>query len=170
MQYGFSFDLSRCSGCMACVVACMDENDIPGDRSSFRQVIKLEQGAYPLAKLAFVTLACFQCSDAPCANVCPKGAISREEESSIVRVDEALCIGCRACAMVCPYGAPRFFPGEKMKKCDFCHDRVAQGMEPACVRTCTTRALGFGTLEELSRKQGEKASIRIFKGLESTGP
>lgn len=152
---------------MACVVACMDENDIPGDCSSFRQVIKLEEGVFPRANMDFVTLTCFQCTDAPCENVCPKGAISRNEERGIVEVDADLCIGCRACAMVCPYGATRFFPGETMKKCDFCYDRIAHGMEPACVHTCTTKALGFGPLDELNRKKGETASIRIFKGLQS---
>ena len=65
-QLGFAFDMSRCSGCMACVVACMDQNDIPGDGQSFRQVVKLEQGAYPSVQMAFVTLACFHCNDAPC--------------------------------------------------------------------------------------------------------
>ncbi len=156
MHYGFSFDPSRCSGCMACVTACMDENDIPGNCTSFRRVVKLEQGAYPVAKVAFTTLACFQCDPAPCESVCPEGAIRRDEVSGIVEVDEDLCIACLSCAMVCPYGAPRFFPGEKMKKCDFCRDRVAHGMEPACVRVCTTRALGYATLDELNRKQGEK--------------
>ena len=164
-QLGFSFDMSRCSGCMACVVACMDQNDIPGDAQSFRQVIKLEQGEYPDPQLAFVALACFHCSEAPCLQVCPKGAIYRDDETGVVDVDEELCIGCRACAMVCPYGAPRFNAGEKMSKCNFCIDRVAYGMEPACVRTCTTRALGFGPMEELSREKAEKASVRILKGL-----
>ena len=164
MQYGFSFDLSRCSGCMACIVACMDQNDLPEEGPSFRQVVRLEKGEYPAARLAFVSLACFHCNDAPCANVCPVGAISREGELGVVEVDENLCIGCRACAMVCPFGAPQFRAGEKMSKCNFCADRVAEGREPACVRTCTTRALGFGPLEEISRNKAEKASKKFLEG------
>jgi formate dehydrogenase iron-sulfur subunit len=66
--------------------------------------------------------------------------------------------------MVCPFGAPRFTLGEKMEKCNFCVDRVNHGLEPACVHTCTTRALGFGTLEEISRKKAEKTSVKILKG------
>jgi anaerobic dimethyl sulfoxide reductase subunit B (iron-sulfur subunit) len=164
-QFGFSFDLSRCSGCMACVVACMDQNDIPGDDLSYRQLIKLEKGAYPSARLAFVTLACFHCNDAPCARVCPNGAIFRDETSGVIAVDETRCIGCRACAMVCPFGAPRFTDGGAMHKCNLCIDRVAHNMEPACVHTCTTKALGFGSIEAFSRKKAEKASVMILKGL-----
>ncbi len=163
MQYGFSFDLSRCSGCMACAVACMDQNDLPENGLSYRQVTKLEKGQYPSVQLYFVSLACFHCSDAPCLNVCPKKAISRNADTGVVQVDEALCIGCRACAMVCPFGAPRFNPGEKMSKCNFCIERVTNGMEPACVHTCTTRALGFGPMEELSKKNANKAAVRLVQ-------
>ena len=167
-QFGFSFDLARCSGCMACVVACMDENDIAPGGLSYRQLIKLEKGKFPAARIAFVSLACFHCSDAPCAKVCPKEAIFRNEASGAIEVDGSLCIGCHACAMVCPFGAPRFASFEPMRKCDLCADRIARNMEPACVQTCTTRALSFGTLEALSKKNAEKASLMILKGLLST--
>ena len=168
VQLGFSFDLERCSGCMACVVACMDENDIAPDGLSYRQLIKLEKGQFPSARIAFVSLACFHCSDAPCAKVCPKEAIFRDETSGVVGVDASLCIGCHACAMVCPFGAPRFTTAEPMRKCNLCADRLAQNMEPACVQICTTQALRFGPLDALAKKNAEKASVMILKGLLST--
>ena len=155
---------------MACVVACMDQNDLPADGPSFRQVIKVETGNYPSAQLQFVSLACFHCNDAPCMNVCPRGAIFRDADEGVIHVDENLCIGCRACAMVCPFGAPRFNPGEKMSKCNFCIDRVEHGMEPACVHTCTTKALGFGPIEELGIKKAEKASLKILEGFITVTP
>ena len=167
-QLGFSFDLSRCSGCMACVVACMDQNDIAPDGLSYRQIIKLEKGKFPSARIAFVSLACFHCNDAPCARVCPKEAISRNETTGVVDVDESLCIGCHACAMVCPFGAPRFNTAEPMRKCNLCVDRLAQNLEPACVQTCTTKALSFGSMDVLSRKNAEKASVMILNGLLSS--
>jgi DMSO reductase iron-sulfur subunit len=169
MQVVFSLDLVRCSGCMACVVACMDQNDLPGDGSSFRQVARFENGEYPSTQLSFVSIACFHCSDAPCVHVCPRGAIFRDVEQGVVGVDENLCIGCRACAMVCPFGAPQFLRGEKMHKCNFCIDRVNHGLEPACVRTCPTRALGFGPLEELSRVKAKKASMKIWEAAVRAG-
>jgi DMSO reductase iron-sulfur subunit len=167
-QLGFYFDFARCSGCMACVVACMDENDIDPDGLSYRQVIKLEKGNFPSARIAFVSLACFHCSDAPCAKVCPKEAISKDEATGAIDVDASLCIGCHACAMVCPFGAPRFTGAEPMQKCDLCADRLARNREPACVQTCTTQALRFGSLEALSKKKAEKASVMILNGLLST--
>lgn len=161
-EMGFAFDLSRCSGCMACMVACMDQNDIPGDGRSFREVTRLEEGRYPDASIHYISMACFHCAEAPCMRVCPKGAISREKTLGLVSVDENYCIGCRACSMVCPFGAPRFQSNGKMTKCNFCVDRLQAGMDPACVHTCTTRALTFGPVQELSREKSKKASKKML--------
>jgi anaerobic dimethyl sulfoxide reductase subunit B len=46
-QLGFSFQVSRCSGCMACIVACFDQNDLPDNGSRFRHVSRIEMGAFP---------------------------------------------------------------------------------------------------------------------------
>jgi Fe-S-cluster-containing dehydrogenase component len=82
----------------------------------------------------------------------------------VVDVGENLCIGRRACAMVSPFVAPRFHPGKKMEKCNFCINRIANGMDPARVHTCTTRALGFGPTADLTRKKGNQASAKILEG------
>lgn len=170
-QFCFSFDVSRCSGCMACVVACMDQNDLQGkDGVSFRHVTRLEQGAYPYVKMSFVSLACQHCGDAPCIVACPTRAIVRRQGNGTVDVNEEYCIGCHSCAQVCPFGAPQFPENGKMSKCNLCFERVEKGMEPACVHTCTTRALGFGTMEELSEKKVGNASMRILEGLFSGSP
>ena len=151
---------------MACVVACMDQNDLPEDGLSYRQVTKIEKGAYPSAQIHYVSMACFHCTDAPCLTVCPKGAIFRDADLGVVAVDEDLCIGCRVCAMVCPFGAPRFHaPARKMGKCNFCIDRIAHGMDPACVHTCTTRALGFGPMEDLTKNKASRAAVRVLESL-----
>ena len=70
-QLGFSFDVSRCSGCMACMAACFDQNDMPGDGSTFRHVSRIETGVYPLANIGYVSLACMHCADAPWVKACP---------------------------------------------------------------------------------------------------
>ena len=168
-HFGFAFDVSRCSGCMACVVACMDQNDFKAEGPSFRQVIGYEQGQFPLVKISYLSLACAHCGEAPCMTVCPTKAISKTEDIGAVTVDRDLCIGCHSCAMVCPFGAVKFALDGKMGKCDLCVNRIEHGMDPACVRTCPTRALEAGPLEAVSKRQAEKASITILQSLTSLG-
>ena len=160
-QLGFSFDVSRCSGCMACMSACFDQNDMPGDGSTFRHVSRVETGTYPSVAIRYVSLACMHCGDAPCVAVCPNGALSKNPENGIVEVNKDLCIGCHACATACPFGAPQFPEGGFMRKCDFCLTRVTHGLEPACVRTCPTKALGFGPIEKLTEDKAKAASTKV---------
>jgi DMSO reductase iron-sulfur subunit len=162
MQLGFSFDVTRCSGCMACIVACLDEKDLPGEDLTFRHVTHLEKGAYPSAGISFLSISCLHCGDAPCVMACPTGALRKRSEDGIVYVDGDLCVGCHSCSLACPFGAPQFPDGKKMGKCDLCLHRVVRGLEPACVRVCPTRALGFGPVEKLAARRAEKASLSIL--------
>ena len=164
-QFGFSFDISRCSGCLSCIVACLDQNDLPDDGSRYRHVSRIEMGAYPDVNIRYVSLACMHCGDAPCVAVCPTRALSKRSDNGIVVLQEGLCIGCHSCATVCPFGAPQFPEGMRMSKCDFCMARVENGLEPACVRTCTTKALRFGPLEKLTEQQAKKASDALVSSL-----
>lgn len=150
---------------MACVVACQDENDLSGDTLSFIQVTRSEKGRYPTASLSFLALACLHCGDAPCLMVCPSGAIYKRDRDGIVDVNQDLCVGCHSCALACPFGAPKYLENGKMSKCHFCVARIERGMEPACVRVCPTRAIGFGTMDSLSRQKVEKASKFILEPL-----
>ncbi len=66
----------------------------------------------------YIPMSCQQCQDAPCMIVCPVKAISRDEKLSRVMVDHNICIGCRSCVAVCPFGAMGFnvIDREKFKK------------------------------------------------------
>jgi len=149
----FDIDLDRCVGCYACVVACMDQNDIiPGivpDSTDFmwRDVTSLSVKA----KIQYVSLACMHCDDAPCATACPTGAVFRDAESCFVETDKSKCIGCHSCVMACPFGAPKFDIDGKMEKCTGCAIRVENGLIPACVRICPARALKFDTVENIGK-------------------
>ncbi len=164
-QYSFSFDANRCSGCMSCIIACLDENDLPEDSTSFRHVTRMETGQYPNVGISFFSLACLHCGDAPCLMVCPTGAISKRGKDGVVEVNQDLCIGCHSCALACPFGAPQFPEGVRMTKCHFCIDRVEHGLEPACVRVCPGQAIGFGLANELAGQKAHKASIAILSSL-----
>lgn len=165
-QYAFSLDVTRCSGCSACVVACQDQNDRDGRETvAFRHVTTHEAGAYPEAHVAHLSMACQHCGDAPCIVVCPTRAIVRREADGAILVDRNLCIGCHSCELACPFGAPQFLDDGRMAKCDLCHVRQDHGLTPACVRVCPTHALVCGPVEDLSARKARAASVRILEAL-----
>jgi anaerobic dimethyl sulfoxide reductase subunit B (iron-sulfur subunit) len=157
MQFGFYFDQTRCIGCDTCVVACKDWHDIEAGPAGLCRVTTLEQGKFPDIFVVFLFNACFHCEDPQCIRVCPVSAIHKRESDGIVIVDSEICLGrdaCGACSDACIYKAPAFGSGRnsKMKKCDLCVDRLAEGTKPICVAACRTRALEVGPIEELKSK------------------
>jgi len=79
MQIAFSFDVSRCSGCMACIVACLDQNDLPGNGHSFRHVSSYENMELSTPGISWLSISCLHCGDAPCVMVCPTRALFKRE-------------------------------------------------------------------------------------------
>ena len=160
----FDIDLERCVGCYACVVACMDQNDIDIDaQDGFRSVSVAGPANSVTRKLGYVSMACMHCGDAPCASGCPTGCLQKDANGLVV-YDTTLCIGCRSCMMNCPYGAPRFDPNGKISKCDGCAIRVENGLIPACVRVCPAKSLKYDTVENI--EEGKKLkSLRKALGL-----
>jgi anaerobic dimethyl sulfoxide reductase subunit B (iron-sulfur subunit) len=153
----FEIDLERCVGCYACVVACMDQNDIDiENEKAFREVSIIRPIYSTSGKLGYVSLSCMHCDDAPCVIGCPTGGIQKDPVTNMTIIEPSLCIGCHSCVMNCPYGAPRFGPDGKIKKCDGCITRIEYGLTPACVRVCPTKALKYDTIENLEKLKKEK--------------
>jgi tetrathionate reductase subunit B len=147
-QYGMLIDVRRCYGVHACSVACKAEFNVPlGTTRSWVEYI--EKGTYPHVTRNFLPRLCNQCSKPNCVSVCPTNATWKREEDGIVVVDPDICIGCKYCVQACPYDAR--FPNPvtgAVEKCDFCVHRVSQGLEPACVEACPSRARIFGDLND----------------------
>jgi anaerobic dimethyl sulfoxide reductase subunit B (iron-sulfur subunit) len=160
MQMGFYFDQTRCTGCYACVVACKNWHGITAGSTGWRKVISIEKGTFPDVFVAFLSTSCCHCADPACIKFCPSQAITKRSEDGIVVVDQRECKGkdeCGICLQVCPYESPMFGPESdaKMQKCDFCLDRLKEGLKPICVSACPMQALDAGPIEELERKYGQ---------------
>ncbi|HAV13378.1 MAG TPA: molybdopterin oxidoreductase [Opitutae bacterium] len=143
-QYAFKVDLDRCTGCKGCVSACHSLNGLD-DHETWRDVGVIHGGG--LAEASFtqtVTTACHHCADPACLNGCPVLAYEKDPETGIVRHLDDQCIGCQYCALKCPYDVPKYSKQLGIvRKCDMCHDRLAEGEAPACVQACPTEAISI---------------------------
>ncbi|HUH98035.1 MAG TPA: 4Fe-4S dicluster domain-containing protein [Anaerolineales bacterium] len=89
-------DLRRCIGCFACQAACVETHRKVGLQAYPRLIVTHTQdGTMPLQ--------CRQCEVAACVAVCPVRALTYKSDS--VLLNESLCIGCKMCALACPFGA-----------------------------------------------------------------
>ncbi|TAE73546.1 MAG: molybdopterin oxidoreductase [Verrucomicrobia bacterium] len=137
-QYAFEVSLDRCTGCKACVSACHSLNGLDDDEA-WRDVGLLH--ATPGWQQT-VTSACHHCADPGCMNGCPVGAYEKDQDTGIVRHLDDQCIGCSYCILKCPYDVPKYSKKRGIvRKCDMCHQRLAEGEAPACVQACPTEAI-----------------------------
>jgi Fe-S-cluster-containing dehydrogenase component len=164
-RYAMVIDLNTCVGCNACMAACAMENQTPVWKDAWRTYVhEKEIGVTELVRRRFFPRLCNHCSNPACLTVCPTGATYKRSDG-IVMIDYERCMGCRACAMACPYSARyevtyadirtgKEFYGDlqrdnpSMDKCSFCAHRVDQGRKPACVETCVGSARQFGNLDD----------------------
>jgi sulfur reductase FeS subunit len=163
-HYAMVIDLNTCVGCNACMAACAMENQTPVWKNKWRTYVpEKEIGTSEMVRRRFFPRLCNHCDNPPCLTVCPTGATYKRADG-IVLIDPDRCMGCRACAMACPYDARyevtyddiktgKEFYGElqrtspSMDKCSFCAHRLDKGLKPACVETCVGSARQFGDLD-----------------------
>ena len=160
-------DTSKCMACRGCQVACKQWNGLlavtteqggtyenPRELSAntwIRVEFRERSGGW-----LFRPHTCMHCTDASCEKVCPAGAISHQGE--VVTIDQARCIGCGYCVEACPFHIPhKDEVGGTSRKCTFCIDRITNGLEPACVKTCPSGALQFGERSDLVDQGNRKA-------------
>ncbi len=196
-------DLDKCVGCHACAIACRAEWEVPvgkdsADRERKRNFVKRlgpSNTPHGLSSTYYPAL-CNHCDKPACVDVCPADKVEvtfkdaktgatktmavaatwKDPFNGTVQIDKERCLGCGACADACPYDA-RYVNEDgdepKADKCTFCVERVAEGLEPACVQTCLARARIFGDLSDPNSevaKYVKKGAARLESAKVKIGP
>lgn len=179
-------DTSKCIGCKACQTACMEWNDLrdeigtnagvydnPRDLSDKSwTVMRFSEYENPKGDLEWLIRkdGCMHCDDPGCLKACPSPGAIVQYANGIVDFNEENCIGCGYCVSGCPFNVPRISKHDKKAyKCTLCSDRVAVNLEPACVKTCPTGAITFGTKEQMKHDAEERVVDLKARGFDQAG-
>lgn len=198
-------DTTTCIGCKACEVACQEWNDLynveaetaPHEFGSYQTLPDLTANFWNLIRFnehvekrpdgtekfhwLMAKDQCMHCDDPGCLKACPAPGAIVQYTNGVVDFQQEHCIGCEYCVTGCPFDIPRLNKRtKKVYKCTLCTDRLAYGLEPACIKACPTSCLQFGTKEQLVqiantrveqlKKNGyEKAAVYDPQGVGGTG-
>ncbi len=179
-------DVSKCIGCKACQVACMEWNDVRDEVGSnvgvYDNPPDLSGASWTVMRYSEVELqpgklewlirkdGCMHCADPGCLKACPAPGAIVQYSNGIVDFHEENCIGCGYCITGCPFNIPRISKKDgKVYKCTLCSDRVAVGLEPACIKSCPTGALVFGTKEDMKHHADERIKDLNERGFKDAG-
>jgi carbon-monoxide dehydrogenase iron sulfur subunit len=164
MSKKITVSIERCMGCHTCELACAVAHSkatelvavaAAGERPGYR--IPVEHYG-PKA----IPLSCQHCEEPACELACPTGAVRRLSPGKPVLLDEAKCIGCSMCVQACPFGVMAMRPtGKAAFKCDLCVQRLAKGLQPACMSSCPTRALRLDEGEQENKDKRQAAVQRL---------
>lgn len=146
----------RCILCRACEVACAREH---AGREHIWVVPLQAHGA---------AIACRHCESAPCVAACPPGALEQRDGRVDLQIEK--CTGCELCLWACPFGAVEWdAEARRARKCDLCLDRQEEGLEPACVLTCPSRALVRACVADFAARRRAVAGRAWAAGWERRG-
>lgn len=185
---GLFYDSTLCIGCKACVAGCKAANGMPVEISpdqrewnegtwdtpkglsgrTLNAILVYRDGAMEQKDqeengFAFVKRQCLHCVDPSCVSCCPVSAMIKDPETGVVRNDPDRCIGCRYCVYACPFQVPKYEYDEtfgRIRKCELCRHRLANGELPGCVQACPTGATLFGRVEDLRREAYRRLALK----------
>ena len=178
-------DVSKCIGCKACQAACQEWNDLREEVGinvgSYTNPHDLTANSWTLMRFAETEAnghlewlirkdGCMHCADPGCLKACPSPGAIIQYANGIVDFHEENCIGCGYCIAGCPFNIPRLSQKDsKVYKCTLCSDRVAVGLEPACIKACPTQALVFGSKADMIEHANERIVDLKERGFENAG-
>lgn len=155
-MHAILFDNTKCVGCCACMAACREKNGLPETDApdlTDKQFTVIRHAPGKDGEINYRRF-CMHCLDPTCASVCPVGALHKTASGPVV-YNADICLGCRYCVQACPYGVPRYEWSARVprvRKCDFCADRLAQGKINACAEACQYGATIAGDRDALLKE------------------
>jgi formate dehydrogenase iron-sulfur subunit len=114
----------------------------------------------------FMSDVCKHCTNAGCLDACPTGALIRTERQTVV-LQPDVCNGCGYCVPACPFGVVDRDPIDgRAAKCTLCYDRLEDGLEPACAKSCPTDSIQFGPYDQLVELAERRVATLRARGLD----
>ena len=181
-EYSKLVDISRCIGCKGCEVACKEWNELKSEPTanfgSYQSHKDLTPNTWLLMRFKEIEVgenlqwlikkdACLHCEDPGCLYACPAPGAIVQYTNGIVDFNQENCIGCQYCVTGCPFDIPRYSAKTKtVSKCNMCIDRVEAGLEPACVKTCPTNAISWGSKSDMVAKAEQQVEVLKKRGYE----
>lgn len=161
-------EVAKCIGCRGCQVACKQWHELPAEKTinsgSYQNPPNMSAATYTIVrfnevekgdeiKWNFFKDQCRHCVEPPCkyeADEIVKGAIEVEKNGAVIFTDKTKKLANEDVNGYCPYSIPHKCEKDSgWYKCDFCYDRLENGLQPACVKACPTGALTFGERDEI---------------------
>jgi len=169
-------DVTTCIGCKACEVACIEWNGyefrettfdntyqtMPDTAWNYWNLIRFNEDVDSNGDLVGWLMRkdqCMHCAEPGCLEACPADGAIVQYANGIVDFNQEHCIGCQYCVTGCPFNIPKFNPTtKKVFKCTLCSDRVGAGLEPACIKSCPTGCLHFGSKDDMKDLAEKRAA------------
>lgn len=176
MSKSILVDTTVCTACRGCQVACKQWHDLPGEKTqnmgSYQNPQDLSFTTYKLVRMnetvvkgklnwLFFPDQCRHCFDAPCQMAADDADAIYNDESTgaILYTQRSKTLDAPEIKDACPYDIPRAGKDGTLSKCDFCNDRIHNGLQPACVTSCPTGAMAFGNRDEILKLAKERLGI-----------
>jgi formate dehydrogenase iron-sulfur subunit len=180
-------DVSKCIGCKACQTACLEWNDLvepvgfntgvydnPHDLTenslTLMRFTEWDNPATGDLEWLIRKDGCMHCADPGCLKACPSPGAIVQYENGIVDFVHDKCIGCGYCIKGCPFNIPRISKVDSTAyKCTLCSDRVVVGQGPACAKACPTKAISFGTKQDMKTLADSRIKDLKSRGYNEAG-
>ncbi|MDQ7835732.1 MAG: 4Fe-4S dicluster domain-containing protein [Humidesulfovibrio sp.] len=180
----FFVDLTKCTACRGCQVACKQWKKLPGEKTvntgSHQNPPDLSATTLRLVRFSekeiegkmhwfFLPDQCRHCMDAPCKSgaALPDSIIQDPDTGAVIYNEKTAKEDAPTIRSSCPYDIPRVDKKTKIiSKCDMCNDRVKAGKLPACVQSCPTGTMNFGDRDAMLElaKKGLAEAKKKFPG------